>query len=62
MLENNYTLIFKDHTCKILDPSGSKLMSVAMKSISFHWDPKCEKVMPLDDSSQLPKAYANIVK
>ena len=33
-----------------------------MKSRSFHWNPKCEKVMPLDDSSQLPKADANIAK
>ena len=36
MLENNYNLIFKDHTCKILDPSHSELMSVAMKCRSFH--------------------------
>ena len=37
-------------------------MLIAMEGRSFHWDPKCEKVMPLDDSIQLPKADANIVK
>ena len=44
MLKNNYTMIFKDHTNKILDPSGSELMSIAMKG-SFHRDLNLDKAI-----------------
>ncbi|KAK2457330.1 RING/U-box superfamily protein [Trifolium repens] len=39
MMEKNYSLHFKDKKCTILDPTGSKLMTVEMrgKSFSIEW-------------------------
>jgi hypothetical protein len=35
MMEKNYSLHFKDKKCTILDPTGSKLMTVEMRGKSF---------------------------
>lgn len=35
MMENNYSLHFKDTRCTILDPYGSKLMIVEMRGKHF---------------------------
>ncbi|GAU33542.1 hypothetical protein TSUD_143350 [Trifolium subterraneum] len=55
MMEKNYTLHFKDKRCTILDPSGSKLMTVGMRGKSFpiEWKQTTMHAFPsnVDDSS-----------
>lgn len=61
MVENNYSLSFKNKTCIIHDPRGSLLMTVAMRDRSFHWRPKFEHALPslVTDSDIWHKRYGN---
>lgn len=38
MLENNYTILFKNKACTIIEPNGSVLMTVNMKNKCFPRD------------------------